>query len=52
MQSFTFQIFGVVSVLGENLDFLVPWDLTFKEILITKPQNQALLNQSLEILPE
>ena len=30
MQSFTSQSFGVVVPLGENLDFLVRWDLTFK----------------------
>ena len=30
VQSFTSQIFGVVDPLGENLDVLVRWDLTFK----------------------
>ena len=38
MQSFNFQIFGVVGPLGENLELLVRSDLTFKEILIRKPK--------------
>ena len=42
MQSFTSQIFGVVGPLGENLDFLVHWDLTLKQILITKPKKIKL----------
>ena len=41
IQSFTSQIFGVVGPLGENLDFLVCWDLTFKQILITKPKKSS-----------
>ena len=28
---------GVVGPLGENLDFLIRWDLTLKQFLITKP---------------
>ena len=53
IQSFTSQIFGVVGPLEENLDFLVSWDLTFKQILITKPtKNQALLCQSFKTLSE
>ena len=42
MQTFTSQIFGVVGPLRENLDFLVRWDLTFKQILITKLQKIKL----------
>ena len=32
--------------------FLVQWDLMFKQILVTKPQNQALLSQSFKMLPQ
>ena len=39
IQSFTPKIFGVVGPLGENLDFFNCWDLTLKQILITKPKN-------------
>ena len=42
MQSFTSQIFGVVGPSGENLEFLVRWDMTFKQILITKPKKIQL----------
>ena len=52
IQSFTFQIFGVVGPLRENLDFLVRWDLTFKQILNTNKKNQALLSQNFETLSE
>ena len=52
IQGFKSQIFGVVGPLAENLDFLVRWDLTFKQILITKPQNPALLSESYETLSE
>ena len=38
IQSFTSQIFGVVGPLGENLNFLVRWDLTFKQILSQNPK--------------
>ena len=48
-----FQISGVVGSLGENYNFLVQWDLMFKQILVTKPKkNQALLSQSFKMLPE
>ena len=46
IQSFTSQIFRVVGPLGENLDFLVHWDLTLKKKLIKTPKPQALLSQS------
>ena len=36
----------------KTLISLAPWDLTFKEILITKPQSQALFSQSFEMLFE
>ena len=53
IQSFTSQIFGVVGLLGENLDYLDRRDLTFKQILITKlKNNQALLSQSFKTLSE
>ena len=39
--AFTSQIFGVVRPFGENVDFLVRSDLTFKQILITKPTNSS-----------
>ena len=42
MQSFTSQIFGVAGSLEENFDFLVSLDLTFKQILITKPKKIKL----------
>ena len=42
MQSFASHIFGVVGPLGENVNFLVHWDLTCKQILITKPQKIKL----------
>ena len=35
IQSFTSQTFGVVG--PKNLDFLIRWDLTFKQILIKSP---------------
>ena len=47
---FTYQIFGVVDPLGENLDFFVPWDFTFNQILTTKSKDQALLSQSFKTL--
>ena len=42
IQSFTSQIFGVVSFLEENLDILVSWDLTFKKVIFTKPKKFKL----------
>ena len=33
--------FEIVSLLAENLDFSVPWDLSMKEILITKSQKSS-----------
>ena len=36
-QSFTSQILKVVGLLSEKFDFLFPWDLKFKVLLITKP---------------
>ena len=36
MQSFTSQICVVVGSLREKLNFLDPWDLKFKDMLITK----------------
>ena len=41
IQGFTSQFFGVVGPLGENLNFLVSWDLPFKQILITKPKRSS-----------
>ena len=41
IQSITSQAFGVVGPLGEKLDFLVPWDLTFKDIMIMKSQKPS-----------
>ena len=53
IESFTSEIFQVVGLLGENLDFLVRWDLTFKQILITKPEkNRSVLSQSFKMLSE
>ena len=36
-----FQISGVVGSLGENLNFLVQWNLMFKQILVTKPKKSS-----------
>ena len=47
IQSFTSQIFGVVSPLGEKLDILVHWDLKFNDILIMKPQKSSSTNSEL-----
>ena len=42
IQSFTFQIFGVVGPFGRKPRLLlVRWDLTFKQILITKPKKSS-----------
>ena len=46
IQSFTSQVFGVVSFLEENLDILVSWDLTFKSYLHKTQKIQALLSRS------
>ena len=40
-QSFISQIWRIVRPLGKSLIFLVPWDLKFKEVLITKPRNSS-----------
>ena len=52
IQSFTSQIFGVVGPLGENIDFLAFWDLTFKQILITKPPKSSSTRSELKKLSE
>ena len=38
---FRSQISGIVGPLGEKFDFLVPWDLTFQDIVIRKPQKSG-----------
>ena len=34
-------VFGVITPLGEKIDFLFPCDLTFKDTLITKSPKSA-----------
>ena len=38
---FHISIFGIVGPFEENLDFLVRWDLTSKQILIAKPKKSS-----------
>ena len=38
VQNLASEIFGVIGSLGENSIFLVPYGLTFKDILIAEPQ--------------
>ena len=47
IQSFTSQICGVVGRLGENFDFLVRLDLTFKQVLSTKPKKSSFTQSEL-----
>ena len=48
MKSFTFQIFEVVCPLGEKLNFLVPWDFKFNDILITRPPKSSFTQSGLK----
>ena len=40
-KEFSSQTFGVVGPLREKLDFLIPWDLRFKDIVITRPPKSS-----------